>query len=74
MRTFVDAYGLELDPERLIRAVRLNHDRMYRLIEDGAGAGNQGFAAYWAESEQRVAATRVWYAEQHDALVAALSV
>jgi phosphotransferase family enzyme len=72
MRTFVDAYGVELDPDRLVQAVRLNHDRMYRLIEDGAGAGNQGFAAYWAESEQRVAETRAWYAEQHETLVAAL--
>ena len=73
MRTFVTAYGVELDPERLVRAVRLNHDRMYRLIEDGAGAGVAGFAAYWAESEQRAAETRTWYAEQHDTLVAALS-
>jgi Ser/Thr protein kinase RdoA (MazF antagonist) len=73
MRTFVTAYGTELDPERLVRAVRLNHDRMYRLIEDGAGAGVAGFAAYWAESEQRAADTRTWYAEQHDTLVAALS-
>ena len=48
MRTFVAAYGVELDPERLVRAVRLNHDRMYRLIEDGADAGIEGFAAYWA--------------------------
>ena len=72
MRTFVTAYGTELDPERLVRAVRLNHDRMYRLIEDGAGAGVAGFAAYWAESEQRAADTRTWYAEQHDTLVAAL--
>ena len=72
MRTFVDAYGAELDRERLVEAVRLNHDRMYRLIEDGAGAGNQGFAAYWAESAPRAAATRAWYVEQHDTLVAAL--
>ncbi|HZA05017.1 MAG TPA: phosphotransferase [Propionibacteriaceae bacterium] len=72
MRTFVDAYGIELDPERLVHAVRLNHDRMYRLIEDGAEAGNEGFAAYWAESEQRVADTRAWYAEQHETLIKAL--
>lgn len=73
MRTFVTAYGVELDPERLVRAVRLNHDRMYRLIEDGGRAGNAGFAAYWAEARDRAAATAAWYAEQHDTLVAALS-
>jgi Phosphotransferase enzyme family len=73
LRTFVTAYGIELDPERLMRAVRLNHDRMYQLIEDGAGAGNEGFAAYWAENEQRAAATAAWYAEQHDILIKALS-
>ena len=72
MRTFVDAYGVELDPERLVHAVRLNHDRMYRLIEDGASAGVEGFAAYWAESEQRAVATAAWYAEQHETLVQAL--
>jgi Phosphotransferase enzyme family len=72
-RTFVTAYGVKLDPERLVQAVRLNNDRMYRLIEDGAGAGNEGFAAYWAESKRRVEVTRTWYVEQHQALVTALS-
>jgi phosphotransferase family enzyme len=73
LRTFVTAYGVELDPARLVRAVQLHHDRMYELIEDGAGAGNEGFAAYWAQSEERAVATAAWYAEQHDTLVAALS-
>ena len=73
LRTFVTAYGVELDPERLVRAVRLHHDRMYQLIEDGASTGVEGFAAYWAESEQRAVATAAWYAEQQDTLVAALS-
>ena len=52
-----------------MRAVRLNHDRMYRLIEDGADTGIEGFAAYWALAKQRAAATADWYAEQHDTLV-----
>ena len=73
LRTFVAAYGVELDPERLVQAVRLNHDRMYRLIEDGADTGIEGFAAYWALAKERAAATADWYAEQHDTLVAALS-
>jgi hypothetical protein len=53
--------------------VQLNNDRMYRLIEDGADAGNEGFAAYWAESKRRVEVTRTWYVEQHQALVTALT-
>jgi hypothetical protein len=73
LRTFVAAYGEDLDPERLVRAVRLSHDRMYELIEDGAGAGNPGFAEYWTLAEQRAAATAAWYVEQHDTLVAALT-
>ena len=73
LRKFVTAYGVEVDPERLIRAVRLHHDRMYQLIQDGASTGVAGFAAYWAESEQRAVATAAWYAEEHEALVAALS-
>jgi hypothetical protein len=72
LRTFVAAYGADLDPERLVTAVHLHHDRMYQLIEHGAGAGNEGFAAYWAASERRVGEARAWYAEQHDTLVAAL--
>jgi hypothetical protein len=72
LRKFVTAYGVEVDPERLIRAVRLHHDRMYQLIEEGASTGVAGFAAYWAESEQRAVATAAWYAEEHEALVAAL--
>jgi phosphotransferase family enzyme len=73
LRTFVTAYGVELAPERLVEAVRLHHDRMYQLIADGAGAGNQGFAAYWEQSEQRALATAAWYVEEHDTLVRALS-
>ena len=56
-----------------MHAVRLNHDRMYRLIEEGGDAGNEGFAAYWRQAKRRLAITAEWYAEQHDALVVALS-
>ena len=62
LRTFVEAYGPpELDAEHLVWAVRLNHDWMYRLIEDGAKDGNVGFADYWRQAARRVAATRTWY-------------
>lgn len=73
LRTFATAYGGELDPERLVRAVRLNHERMYRLIEEGGKAGNEGFAAYWRDARDRAAATTQWYADEHDQLVAALA-
>ena len=73
LRTFVAAYGVDLDAERLVRAVRLHHERMYELIAAGAVAGNAGFAAYWAQSEQRTHATAAWYAAEHDSLVTALS-
>jgi Ser/Thr protein kinase RdoA (MazF antagonist) len=72
LRTFVAAYGAELDPERLVEAVRLNHVRMYRLIEEGGQAGNLSFAAYWQESADRVAATTQWYTDHAERLVQAL--
>lgn len=72
LKTFVAAYGAEFDPERLMRAVRLNHERMYRLIEEGGQAGNVGFAAYWQEAAVRVAATTQWYTDHADQLVEAL--
>jgi len=74
LRTFVEAYGApDLDPEHLVWAVRLNHDWMYRLIQDGAKEGNLGFADYWRQAARRVAATRTWYDVQHASLVRALS-
>ena len=74
LRTFVEAYGApDLDAEQLVWAVRLNHDWMYRLIEDGAKEGNIGFADYWRQAARRVAATRIWYDGQHAGLVRALT-
>lgn len=72
LRTFVAAYGDGLDPERLVEAVRLNHERMYRLIEEGGQAGNLSFAAYWQEAATRVAATTQWYTDHAERLVEAL--
>ena len=73
LRAFVDAYGAEVDADFLITAVRLNHDWLYTLVEDGAHEGNPGFADYWREAEVRVTATRTWYAGHHEQLVRALS-
>lgn len=72
LRIFATAYGAELDPERVVEAVQLNHLRMYRLIEEGGQAGNPGFAAYWQEAAVRVAATTQWYTDHAERLVAAL--
>jgi hypothetical protein len=72
--TFVEAYGPpDLDPEQLIWAVRLNHDWMYQLIQDGVNEGNPGFADYWRLAARRVAATRTWYDAAHSHLVRALT-
>ena len=74
LRTFVQAYGSrDLDPELLIRAVGANHDWLYAVIEDGAQDGNPGYADYWQEHHDRVAATRLWYRTEHDRLVGALA-
>jgi hypothetical protein len=74
LRTFVEAYGPpDLDPERLIWAVLLNHDWMYQLIQEGAKDGNAGFADYWRQAARRVAATRTWYGVNHGRLVDALT-
>jgi hypothetical protein len=73
LRTFVNAYGAEVDADLLVTAVRLNHDWLYALIEEGAHQGNPGFADYWRDSSTRVAATRDWYAAHHERLVRALS-
>jgi phosphotransferase family enzyme len=73
LRVFVDAYGPpQLDAEEVVNAVALNHDRMYRLIEDGARDGNAGFADYWRDSERRAAVTADWYNAAHSRLVRAL--
>ncbi len=72
LKTFVTAYGAGLDPERLVLAVRLNHERMYRLIEEGGQAGNEGFAAYWQQAAVRVAATTRWYTDHTERLIDAL--
>ena len=46
-RTFVDSYGSEeLDPERLVDAVLLNHDWLYDIVRVGAEQGNRGFVDY----------------------------
>jgi aminoglycoside phosphotransferase (APT) family kinase protein len=72
-KTFVDSYGAgELDGERLVDAVVLNHDWLYSIIRSGAENGNQGFQDYWQEAAARVVRTRGWYGVNRQALVEAL--
>ena len=74
LRLFVDAYGpTQLDAAQLVKAARLHHHRLYRLIEEGARDGNPGFADYWREAEQRAAATAAWYDVAQSHLVGALT-
>jgi Ser/Thr protein kinase RdoA (MazF antagonist) len=73
LRTFVEAYGADIEPDLLVHAIRLNHDWMYAVIEEGVEEGNEGFVDYWRDAEVRISATREWYAENHDRLVRALS-
>ena len=71
---FLGAYDGDLDPEQFIDAVVANHDWLYRVVEDGAVAGNLGFVEYWQEVERRADRTRAWYLEQRAALIAAATI
>lgn len=40
----VERYGIEeLNPERLVEAVMLNHTWLYDVVRSGAQLGNRGF-------------------------------
>jgi hypothetical protein len=72
-KTFVDSYGAdELDPERLVDAVLLNHDWLYDVVRVGAEQGNRGFIDHWRQAAQRVDRTRHWYRGNRRTLLEAL--
>jgi hypothetical protein len=72
-KTFVDSYGPdELDPERLVDAVLLNHDWLYDVVRVGAAQGNRGFIDHWRQAAQRVDRTRHWYTANRRTLIEAL--
>jgi Ser/Thr protein kinase RdoA (MazF antagonist) len=74
LKLFVHGYGPPRpDPEELVEAVRQHHERLYRLVEEGAREGNAGFADYWQEAEQRASAAAAWFAVAADDLVRALT-
>jgi hypothetical protein len=73
-RRFVDAYDLPAaDRERLVTAVRLNHEWCYDIVGTAAANGHAGFSEYLSGGAlQRAERTRHWYAEQADRLQALL--
>jgi hypothetical protein len=73
-RAMVDEYGLgQSDRERLVDAVRLNHDWLYTIVRSEARHGNPGFSDYWARAADRVERTRAWFNAQHHVLTETLT-
>jgi hypothetical protein len=74
LRLFVDSYGLvRADRERLVAAVRENHEWCYDIVGAGAANGHAAFSAYCASGAlERAARTREWYFANGDVLRSAL--
>jgi Ser/Thr protein kinase RdoA (MazF antagonist) len=74
LRLFVDSYGLgEVDRERLVTAVRLNHEWSYDILGTAAANGHAGFTEYLdGGARERAERTRQWYLETADVLRDAL--
>ncbi|MGY1632019.1 hypothetical protein ACI784_09995 [Geodermatophilus sp. SYSU D01186] len=70
----MDRYGLtDADRDRLVTAVRLNHDWCYDIAGTAAAGGHAGFAEYLSGGGlQRAERTRQWYVEDGDRLRAVL--
>jgi hypothetical protein len=73
-RLFVDSYGLaRTDRERLMAAVRENHEWCYDIVGTGAANGHAGFSEYCASGAlERAQRTREWYLDNGDVLRSAL--
>jgi hypothetical protein len=73
-RLFVDSYGLaRTDRERLVAAVRENHDWCYVIVGTAAANGHAGFSEYCAEGAmERAERTHEWYLDNGDVLRRAL--
>lgn len=72
-KMFVETYGAEdVDPERLVDAVLVNHTWLYDVVRSGAESGNYGFRAYWDQVAARVERTDRWYESNRGTLVDAL--
>jgi hypothetical protein len=74
LRLFVDGYGLgDADRDRLVAAVRANHEWCYDVIGTAAADGHAGFSEYLAAGAGvRAEQVRAWYDEAADVLAAAL--
>jgi hypothetical protein len=74
LRLFVDGYGLgDADRDRLVAAVRENHEWCYDVIGTAAAGGHAGFSEYLAAGAGvRAEQVRAWYDEAADVLAAAL--
>jgi hypothetical protein len=73
-RSFVDSYGLDDDDrERLVAAVRDNHEWSYDIVGTAAEHGHAGFSEYWSGgARERAERTRQWYLDNADLLRRAL--
>ena len=74
LRSFVDSYGLdEVDRERLVAAIRENHEWSYDIVGTAAERGHAGFAEYWSGgARERAERTRQWYLDNAAVLRRAL--
>jgi Ser/Thr protein kinase RdoA (MazF antagonist) len=73
LRLFVDSYGLaDADRERLVTAIRENHEWSYDIVGTAAAHGHAGFTEYWGEARERAERTHRWYLDAADVLQAAL--
>ena len=74
LRLFADGYGLSgADRERLVSAVRQNHEWSYDIVGTAAANGHAGFADYWTGgTRERAERTRQWYLDSGDRLRTAL--
>jgi hypothetical protein len=74
LRHFVDCYGVtDADRDRLVTAVRLNHDWCYDIVGTAAARGHTGFSEYLSGGAlERAERTRQWYLDEGDRLRAVL--
>ena len=68
VRLLVDSYGLDdAELDRLVAAVRLNHEWCYDIAGTAAVDGHPGFAQYWdGGARDRAERTRQWYLDTAD--------
>ncbi len=74
LRLFVDSYGLaDVDRDRLMTAVRRNHEWLYAIVGTEAANGHSGFGDYWAGGAmERAERTSQWYLDNEEVLRRAL--